>query len=76
MSLPKLPLSEREYDIFERIGHGHGATRMASDLGISVKTIETHRESIKRKLRLDSAHALLGAALAWRKGEAIAADVG
>ncbi len=69
LRLPELPLSEREYDIFLRIGHGQGASHMAHELGISVKTVEFHRESIKRKLRIDSAHALLRAALAWQVGD-------
>ena len=72
LEVPRLPLSEREYDVFLRIGLGQGATVMAGELGISVKTIETHRESIKRKLQLGSARALNSAALAWRRGD----DVG
>jgi len=71
MEIPRLPLSDREYDVFLRIGRGQGTTLMASELGISVKTIETHRESIKRKLRLGTAYALSNAALAWRRGEIV-----
>jgi len=76
LNVPRLPLSDREYDIFLRIGRGQGTTLTASELGISVKTVETHRESIKRKLRLGSAHALLSAAVARRKGDGIAAESG
>ncbi len=71
LEVPRLPLSDREYDVFLRIGRGQGATLMANELGISVKTVETHRESIKRKLRLGTAHALSNAALAWRRGEIV-----
>lgn len=75
LALPRLPISEREYEVFVRIGHGEGNSAIATALGVSVKTIETHRESIKRKLGLDSAHALLNAAICWRDGEFTADDV-
>lgn len=69
LQLPTLPLSAREYEVFVRIGDGEGTSSIAGALGVSVKTIETHRENIKRKLGLDSAHALLTAAVQWRDGE-------
>lgn len=72
LQLPKLPLSEREYDVFVRIGNGQGVTRTAQELGVSAKTVESHRESIKRKLKLTSARALLDAATAWRYGQFVA----
>lgn len=73
--LPKLPLSERESEVFARVGHGQGATRIATDLHVSVKTIETYRESIKRKLHLASAAELLEVAIGWRLGDAVQAVV-
>lgn len=66
---PALPLSEREREIFVRIGWGLGPSEIAAELDIHVKTIETHRESIKRKLGLSSATELLDAAFKWRDGE-------
>jgi DNA-binding CsgD family transcriptional regulator len=66
---PALPLTERENEIFVRIGWGLGPSEIAEELGIHVKTIETHRESVKRKLGLDSAAALRDAAFAWREGD-------
>lgn len=69
IGLPRLPLSEREYAVFERIGHGDANQQIAARFDRSVKTIETHRESIKRKLGLDSAAALNEAAVAWKRGE-------
>ncbi len=69
LQLPSLPLTAREYQVFLRIGEGEGSSSIASALGVSVKTIETHRENIKRKLGLDSAHALLTAAIRWRDGD-------
>ncbi|HRQ63553.1 MAG TPA: response regulator transcription factor [Xanthomonadaceae bacterium] len=66
---PPLPLSAREQEIFLRIGHGESNRIIAAALGVSVKTIETHRENIKRKLGLASAHALVEAAVRWRCGD-------
>jgi len=66
MKLPVLGLSDREYQIFQGIGHGQ---QIARELGVSVKTFETHRESIKRKLGLGSASALAEAAAGWRRGD-------
>jgi len=68
---PALPLSEREYMVFERIGNGDGAAKIAEAVGLSVKTIETYRDSIKRKLGLSSAAALQEAATQWKWGEHI-----
>jgi len=69
MKLPVLGPSDREYQIFPGIGHGQGTQQIARELGVSVKTVETHRESIKRKLGLGSASALAEAAAGWRRGD-------
>lgn len=69
ISLPRLGLSDREYQVFDRIGRGHGTQQIALDLGVSVKTVETHREGIKHKLRLESASALAETAGSWRRGD-------
>ncbi len=74
LRLPNLPLSERELQVFERIGQGQGSSVIAGALGVSVKTIETYRESIKRKLGLDSGHGLLRAAILWQLGHFVPDD--
>lgn len=66
-----LPLSPREREVFLHIGAGAGPAKIARDLGLSVKTVESHREKIKHKLGLDSAAALQCAALRWRQGYAL-----
>ncbi len=58
-------LSNRELQVFELIGRGHSASRIAEHLRLSVKTIETHQAHIKRKLALDSAHELTQRAIRW-----------
>lgn len=68
---PPLPLSGREREVFLRIGLGESNQQIAAFFGRSVKTIETHRENIKRKLGLDNGAALVEAAMAWRRGEPI-----
>jgi len=47
-------LSDRELEVFELIGRGLSTREIAERLCLSVKTIETHREHIKAKLRLES----------------------
>ena len=58
-------LSVRELEIFELIGVGHSSRRIAEDLGLSQKTVESHKENIKQKLALPDASALSHAAVRW-----------
>jgi DNA-binding NarL/FixJ family response regulator len=59
------PLSDRELQVFSLIGRGFGASRLASELHLSVKTIETYQTHIKEKLGLHSAAELSGKAARW-----------
>lgn len=47
-------LSAREREIFDLVVAGHGNQRIAAELFISVKTVETHRARINRKLNVHS----------------------
>jgi DNA-binding NarL/FixJ family response regulator len=58
-------LSNRELEVFWLIGQGLSTTEIAERLTISVKTVETHREKIKRKLGLSSAGELMRYAVQW-----------
>lgn len=58
-------LSDRELQIFSLFGRGFGATRLATELHLSVKTIETHQMRIKEKLGLRSAAELSKKASLW-----------
>lgn len=58
-------LSDRELDIFQRIGRGCSSARIAADLHISVKTVETHRAHIRAKLNLRNGHELMQYAIRW-----------
>jgi DNA-binding CsgD family transcriptional regulator len=58
-------LSDREMHIFQLLGSGLGTRQIAQSLDLSVKTIETHRENIKRKLRLSSGAEVRARAIKW-----------
>lgn len=49
---PEQMLSRREVDILNLLAKGMSSKGIANDLGISVRTVETHRMSIRRKLNL------------------------
>lgn len=51
-------LSNREMAVFALIADGHGTGQIAKELGVSRKTVETHCEHIKLKLRYPDAEAL------------------
>ena len=58
-------LSNRELQVFELIGRGVSTGKIAKQLNLSTKTIETHQAHIKKKLGLDSAHQLTQRAIRW-----------
>jgi DNA-binding NarL/FixJ family response regulator len=74
-------LSDREMHIFQLIGSGLGTKKIAHALNLSVKTIESHRENIKRKLGLNSGRQLIERAIKYvednflppQKGETLGA---
>jgi DNA-binding NarL/FixJ family response regulator len=45
-------LSDREADVFRRLGEGHSTRRISEDLGVSLKTVQTYCARIKEKLGL------------------------
>jgi DNA-binding NarL/FixJ family response regulator len=51
---PLDPLTPREREVFRRLARGEENLGMARALGISVKTVETHRARILKKLGLHS----------------------
>jgi DNA-binding NarL/FixJ family response regulator len=58
-------LSDRELEIFSFIGRGLSVSELASELNVSVKTIETHQMRIKEKFALRSAAELRQKAREW-----------
>lgn len=59
------PLTDRELQVFQLIGHAFPSRDIAKKLGISLKTVEAHRENIKNKLNLDTGAALVTRAAQW-----------
>jgi DNA-binding NarL/FixJ family response regulator len=51
-SVPRLTPRERE--IIQLLAQGHRNKKIAEELGISVKTVETHRTTVMRKLGVSS----------------------
>jgi DNA-binding NarL/FixJ family response regulator len=58
-------LSPRELEVFELIGNGKSTRDIAEQLGLSVHTIETHREKLRAKLLLRNGRELTQAAVRW-----------
>jgi len=64
-SSPIDTLSDREMQVLEMTGKGLGPSEIAQKLHLSVKTIETHRVHIRKKLDLDDTTALRQYAIHW-----------
>ena len=62
---PLEEFSDRELEVFEAVGRGRSTREIAEQMGLSVKTIETHRENIKRKLSLSSNTELIQRSFRW-----------
>ena len=65
---PKLPieqLSDRELEVFRRIGEGCNTREIAECLHLSVKTVETHCSHIKTKLKVKNSRELARQAVLW-----------
>jgi len=58
-------LTDREIEVFELIGSGLATREIADELHVSRKTVESHREHIKEKMKLNSATELLKHAIQW-----------
>jgi DNA-binding NarL/FixJ family response regulator len=58
-------LTDRELQVFQFLGGGMGVQEISQHLHLSAKTVETHRENIKHKLKLPDAAAVVKAARDW-----------
>ena len=61
-------LSNRELQILHFIGKGTSTREIAVALDLSVKTVESHRQRIKKKLRIKDASQLIRYAVNWFAG--------
>lgn len=60
-------LTDRELQVFRLLGLALPTRAIAEKLGVSVKTIEAHRENIKNKLGLHSGAELVARAALWTR---------
>jgi DNA-binding NarL/FixJ family response regulator len=61
-------LSNRELQILHMIGKGMSTRETAESLNLSIKTVESHRQRIKRKLNLNTGTQLVQYAVNWFTG--------
>jgi DNA-binding NarL/FixJ family response regulator len=64
-SSPIEQLSDREFEVFQLVGHGHSTRDIAERLKLSPKTVDVHRGKIKEKLDLKDATELVRYAVRW-----------
>ena len=69
---PISELSDRELEVFRLIGEGHSTRRIAEELHLSVKTVESYQAHIKNKLSLKNARELVQRAIQWNIDEGAA----
>lgn len=62
-------LSDREREVFRKIGQGLGTKEIADQLHLSFKTVETYRAHIKIKLQIANAAEMIQKATLWVKEE-------
>ena len=58
-------LSDRELEVLSSIGNGLKTAEIAERMNLSVKTVETYRQRIRHKLKLESGAALASFAAQW-----------
>ena len=58
-------LTDRELEVFTMIGEAKETKEISTSLGMSSKTVEAHRASIKRKLKLKTGPELTRHAVLW-----------
>jgi DNA-binding NarL/FixJ family response regulator len=58
-------LTDRELEVFQLIGRGQGTRRIAAELHLGIKTVESYRARIKEKLKLEDGTQLLQQAIQW-----------
>lgn len=65
---PRPMLSPRESEILSALGRGESSKQIAKALDLSVRTVEAHRQNIKRKLEIDGQAELIKYAVEHARG--------
>jgi len=68
---PISTLTDREFEVFRLIGGGRSSSQIAEELHLGLKTIDAHREHMKRKLKVRGSTELNLLAVRW-----VASEVG
>jgi DNA-binding NarL/FixJ family response regulator len=58
-------LSDREMEVYMMLGQGYATKRIAVELHLSTKTVDSHKEHIKEKLCIADNNSLIRHAVAW-----------
>ena len=58
-------LSDREMEVFRRLGEGQATRKIATEMGLSIKTVQAYSARIKDKLGLANASELMREAVRW-----------
>ncbi|HZR15890.1 MAG TPA: response regulator transcription factor [Verrucomicrobiae bacterium] len=66
---PVEKLSDREFEVFQLLGQGHGTREIAEHLHLSVKTVEVHRANIRKKMELANGGELVRYAIRWNEAQ-------
>jgi DNA-binding NarL/FixJ family response regulator len=64
-------LSDRELEVFQLLGRGYSTRRIAEELRVSFKTVQSFCARIKEKLKLSSATELLRESVRWHDGQGL-----
>jgi DNA-binding NarL/FixJ family response regulator len=64
-------LSDRELEVLRLMGQGFGTRQIANELIVGVKTIETYRAHLKKKLNIKNSTELVKYAIQWVQSEFI-----
>ncbi len=67
---PLARLTDREFEVLNLIGQGREPHDIAQHLSLSIKTVDTHRSHIRRKLGLKNGTELIHYAVRWLSGQA------
>lgn len=68
---PLNTLSDRELEVFDLVSRGMRTREIAAVLHVSIKTVETHENNIKKKLNLGNKNQLVRQAALWSAGNTL-----
>lgn len=62
-------LSDREIEVFQRLGAGRGTREIATELNLSLPTVQTYCSRIKEKLGITTGNELMREAVRWLQNQ-------